>query len=654
MFANKQNGPYSLTPPARRLIPLARFLWGPLLLLGVMVGSPAQPLHHSQARAAEAEAALALASRQALLRVQNLVRANVLGLAREILETRGPVMRPTPEWLQWERQLWALYRVQGQWQKLYERTQRLPPAFPRDIRQEAQLQAVASLTVLQRGSAARSLIRMQLLATDASQQYKRRLRQSLIAAYLADDLLPEARIAMENFRRDYGSGETDWLLLGAGVLFRSGDLDAAINLLAPLDQPEARLLRLYARLGNGSLTPDEVIDRALELKASPSGKYLQREIQAVIAQANITADKLHPLVDALEIYLLAPRNPAVDGSGGGAGSGPRSGVYPQFEIADLFDIYAKIAHDEANKAGLLTGEERRWLDYAQGMPPSSTVVRKSLFAYLADGAHNSPLWPAFRQSAVDGYVDVLIDTRRTGLIAHLFGPDARLGELSLGGETGLRLFAHALDNGDFQLAAEANANLWVLPAGVDRTDWLLQAGRTDILAGKHEQGAMKLTEWVDAHRALSAAQTDAVLQPIFDLQTVEQHSLALELLHKVDALAPAGKHRREIAYWLAESYHGSGQYTTAADLFLHSALQQADGFDRWGGAARFRAAESLMAGELFNDARRLFEDMLARAESDASRNALKQKLQRLWLLESSPQNPPALEHDNRPAHPRIR
>ena len=650
MFANKQNRPYSLTPPARRLILLARFLWGPLLLLGVMVGSPAQPLHHSQERAAEAEAALALASRQALVRVQNLVRANVLGLAREILETRGPAMRPTPEWLQWERQLWALYRVQGQWQKLYERTQRLPPAFPRDIRQEAQLQAVASLTALQRESAARSLIRMQLLATDASQQYKRRLRQSLIAAYLADDLLPEARIAMENFRRDYGSGETDWLLLGAGVLFRSGDLDAAINLLAPLDQPEARLLRLYARLGNGSLTPDEVIDRALELKASPAGKFLQREIQAVIAQANITADKLHPLADALEIYLLAPRNPALDGSGGGAGSG----VYPQFEIANLFDVYAKIAHDEANKAGLLTGEERRWLDYAQGMPPSSTVVRKSLFAYLADGAHNSPLWPAFRQSAVDGYVDVLIDTRRTGLIAHLFGPDARLGELSLGGETGLRLSAHALDNGDFQLAAEANANLWVLPAGVDRTDWLLQAGRTDILAGKHEQGAMKLTEWVDAHRALSAAQTDAVLQPIFDLQTVEQHSLALELLHKVDALAPAGKHRREIAYWLAESYHGSGQYTTAADLFLHSALQQADGFDRWGGAARFRAAESLMAGGLFDDARRLFEDMLVRAESDASRNALKQKLQRLWLLESSPQNPPALEHDNRPAHPRIR
>lgn len=618
VFTNRQNGLYSLTRPAR-------FMWGPLLLLGVIGGSPAQSIP-----ADAGETASQSAPSRELLRVQNLVRANVLDLARKILETRGPALQPTPEWLQWERQLWALYRLQGRWQKLYARTQLLPPAFPRDIRQEAQLQAVAALTALHRSSAARSLIRIQLRAADASQQYKRRLRQALIAAYLADDLLPEARIAMENFRRDYGSGETDWLLLSAGVLLRSGDFAAAINLLAPFDRPEARLLRLYARLGNRSLTPDQVIDRALELRASPPGKSLRRKIQAVMARANITAGRLYPLANAIEDYLLAPApdNPALNG------------VYPQFEIADLFDVYAKIAHDAANKAGLLIGEERRWLDHARRMPPSSTVARKSLFAYLADGAQS----PDFRQSAVDGYVNVLMDTRRTGLIGQLFGPGARLGKLSLGGESSLRLSAHALDNGNFQLAAEANANLSALPAGVDRTDWLLQAGRIDILAGRHRQGAAKLAEWIESFAALNPAQTDAILQPIFDLQTVEQHPLALELLHKVDERAPAGKYRREIAYWLAESYHGGGQYTTAADLFLHSALQQAGGFDRWGEAARFRAAEALMEGGLLADARRLFEDMLARAESDASRSALRQKLQRLWLLESSPQNPLAPEH----------
>ena len=630
MFAKPQNG--------ARLTPQARFWWGPLFLrflrflrflgffgffalLGILGTSSAQPALPDAPDATQPQPTLA--HTQELLRVQNLVRANVLGLAREILETRGPAAQPTPEWLQWERQLWTLYRVQGLWRELYERTQQLPPAFPLDIRQEAQLQAVTALTALQQGSAARELIRAQLPARDTSQLHLRRLRQALIAAYLADDLLVEAHIAMRNFRRDYGVGETDWLLLSAGVLLRSGNFDGAINLLAPLDPPEARLLRLYARLGNRSLTPAQVVERALKIRDSPRGHSLAREIQAVMAEAHRATDQLQPLAGVLEDYLLAP-----------ASQNPGLGVYPRFEIADLFEVYEKIAHDEANAAGLLVGEEQRWLEHARQLPPDARVARRSLFAWLADVARASKL----RQDAMDSYVTELIDIRRTALIAQVFGPQARLGKLSLGGETGLRLSAHALDNGDFQLAAEANANLSALPAGIDRNRWLLQAGRVDIFAGRYRQGGAKLSEWIESLEGLDAQQTDTILQPIFDLQTAEQHPIALELLYQVNARAPAGGQRREIAYWIAESYHGDAQYLVAADWFLHSALQQADGFDRWGQAARFRAAEALMEGGLFGDARRLFEDMLVRADSDASRNALKQKLQRLWLLESGSAN----------------
>lgn len=603
-----------------------------LLLLGVIGNGAAQTIEPTKPINPDAGETETAPATPELMRVQNLVRANVLGLAQKILETRGPDLKPdtqpTGQWLEWERQLWALYRVRGQWQKLYERTRQLPPAFPETIHHEAQLLAVTALTALQRGSAARNLIRTQL--TDAPSQHQRRLRQALISTYLADDLLLDARIAMAYFHKDFGTGDTEWLLLSAGVLLRSGNPAAAINLLAPLTQPAARLLRLYARLGNQSLTPDQVIERALELRASPRASSLGREIQALMAEAHSTAGRLYPLADVLEDYLLTP--PPRD-------SGLRA-VYPQFDRDDLFDVYARIAGDQANKAGLLIGEELPWLDHAQQLPPNSTAARKSLFAYLAITTQN----PVLRQRAVDAYINVLIDTKRIGLLEHLFGPDTRLGELSLGGETGMRLSAAALDAGNFHLAAEANANLPTLPAGVKRTDWLLQAGRIDIFAGRHRQGAAKLDEWLESFGALSPAQADAVLQPIFDLQTVKKHSLALALLHKVDARAPAGKYRREIAYWLAESYYGSEQYTTAADLFLFSALQQADGFDRWGEAARFRAAEALMDGKLYEDARQLFEDLLARAQSDASRSTMKQRLQRLWLLQSSPPSSAAAEY----------
>ncbi len=636
MFAGENESPGQMTmvrllpisaSEKNRFLALTRRVSFPLLLLVIVTDGSAQTIAPDAANTPHTFATQPPTPE--LVRVQNLVRANVLGLAREILETRGPApattsataSEPNSEWVQWERQLWALYRAQGQWQKLYERTRELPPTVPGVVRREAQLQAINSLTALQRGSVARSMIRTQLLAMDAPQQYQRQLRQALIAAYLADDLLPEARIAMAHFRRDYGIGGTDWLLLGAGVMLRSGDADAAVNLLAPLDRPAARLLRLYARLGNQSLTPDQVIDGALELRVLPHGESLAREIQAVMAQANIVAGKLYPLADVLEEYLLTPppRNPGL------------SRVYPQFGVDDLFDVYTRIAKEEANRAGLLMGEEWRWLDHARQIPPSSTVARKSLFVYLALTTQN----PVLRQSAVDRYVDVLIDIKRMKLIKLLFSPDTRLGKLSLGGASGLRLSAAALNDGNFELAAEANANLSSLPSTVKRTDWLLQAGRVDIFAGRHQPGADKLTEWIAMFEELSAAQTDAILQPIFDLQTVQQHSLALELLDQVKERAPNKRHQREIAYWMAESYHGNGQYFIAADLFLHSALQEADGFDRWGEAARYQAAESLTEGKLYDDARRLLEDSLARAQSDERRNALKQKLQRLSLLQSS-------------------
>ncbi|MDD9873949.1 MAG: hypothetical protein OXU22_00235, partial [Gammaproteobacteria bacterium] len=561
-----------------------------------------------------------------LARVQNLVRANVLGLAQEVLEARGAAPQPTPRWLQWERQLWAVYRLRGRWQKLYERTRQLPPDFPREILREAHLQAVKALTSMSQGSAARRLIRQQLLDADAPPRHRWQLRQSLVTAYLNDDLLHEARVALERLHHDYGAWETDSLLLSAAVMLRSGDADAAVNLLAPLDQPAARLLRLYARLTNRTLAPGQVVERASALLETPQGRSVAREIRAVIAQAHLQAGAFYPLVDALEVYLLAPVARDLE----------LSGVYPHFEVPDLFDAYARVARDQVNQAGLLVGEEHAWLERARQLPPATGVGRKALFAHLAATAARGS---ALRRDALDGYVNALIDTDRIALIARLFGPGAMLGELSLGGQAGLRLAAHALSKGDFDLAAEANANLLGFPVGLDRKAWLLQAGRIDIFAGRHRRGADKLEQWVQSFSRFDAAQTDAILQPIFDLQMVGRHRLALALLHKVNERAPPGKHQREITYWLAESYAGSGQYHQAADLFLHSALQAPDSFDPWGRAARFRAAEALMDGGLFEDARRLFQDLLAGAASDASRNSLRQKLQRIRLLESGYEPP---------------
>ncbi|MGI9310570.1 MAG: hypothetical protein ACR2P7_03430 [bacterium] len=601
-----------------------------------------------------------------LTRVRNLVRANVLGLAREILETQGPPPRANDEWLAWERQLWAVYRAQRQWRRLHARVASIPPSFPAAIRREAARQAIDALNALQQGAPARALIRDQLLAADASADadnahHLRHLREALIESYLNDNLLADARIALERFRADYGARGIKWPLLAAGVLLQSGDADAAINLLAPLDQPAAKLLRLYARLRNQTLTPllaadrargllpteaDETTDETVNKKANnkpnetPAAMALRRDIHAVIAQAQREAGAPQAFAEALESYLSATELESESTS-----SPTARDIYPRFTSQDLLDAYRVIAQHEANRAGLLVGDESQWLIHATGLPDDDAITRRSLFAHVAYVAHRAApdAQSALRRRASDAYVGALIAAERAVWIARMFGADAPLGELVLGGEVGLRLAAHAVARGDYAAAADANARMVALPPTLARADWLLPAARIDILAGDYQRGAARLNQWIESFERFTPAQTDAVLQVIFDLQTAARHRLALVLLHKIDARAPRGKHRREIAYWLAESYHAEAQHRVAADWFLHSALQRADGFDRWGEAARYRAAESLQHANLFAAARRLFEDMLARADSDARRNAVQQKLQTLHLLEAASASPPANE-----------
>ena len=559
--------------------------------------------------------------------VENLLRANTLGLAQDVLETRGPPRQPTAEWSEWERRLWSIYRLGGQWEKLRERVRELPPDFPPGILREAKLQEIAALGALRRGEDARAEIRAGLLS-DEPEAHKRALRRALIAAYLADDLLDEARAAMEYFQRDYGPREPEWLLLRAGVLLRSGDAEAAASLLAPLDRPRARLLRLYARLRAGAIPPKQAAMEARELLRAPHAEPIKRDILAVIAHVNSRNPAARAA--ALERYLLTPPAPA----------GQESGLYPNFTAADLLAAYGEFAREQANAAGLLVGEEERWLEHAQGLPEKSNITRAAWFAHIAAqlaaaGEADSPL----RTRAIDGYTGVLIAVKRTGLIAEMFGEDAPLGRLRLGGAAGLRLSTDALERGDIPLASEANASLSELPSGVERREWLLHAGRIDIFAGRYRRGAVKLNEWIESFEQLTPKQADKVLKPVFDLQTAGRHELALVLLRRIEERAPPGKQTRELAYWTAESHAGRGDHRRAASLFLQSAMQKFDGLDPWGEASRFRAAEALIEAGFSADARVLLEGMLSRAAEPARRDAIRKKLQQLWLLQSDSQPP---------------
>jgi hypothetical protein len=561
-----------------------------------------------------------------LQRVRVLVRANVLGLAQSILESEGPPSLPNQQWLDWERQLWTLYRVREDWDGLYERTRQLPPAFPAAIKSEADSEAIYASIADNRGKRARSLLRKNLVSGDIAELDKRKLRKTLIESYLADNLLFEAGIAMEDYQSDYRSSAEDWLVLSAKVNLRLNDADGAVNLLAPLEFESARLLRIFARLQNNSITHDEAISRAngllAQLNDPDSSSGLPRHhVLSVILQAELDAGNQPEIIDAMEQYLIAADQE----------TSTADSVYPHYEVEDLLSAYSAFAEGAAGEAGIRTDSETKLFNHAVQLPDWNIIVRKSLFAHLLQQTKDDDL----RSQLNDLYVLALIQSERTALVSLIFGEGKPFENFELGGNAGVQLSNIALQNGDIKLAAQVSSGLTETPESVDPLDWMIHVARISIIAGDYDQGVKNLSQWIASHERLSPAQADRVLQPIFDLQTVHQHVLALDLLHQVyERIYYSTKHRREIAYWIAESYQGTEDYMKAADYFLFSAMQKENGFDQWGKAARFRAAESLQSAALLEDSRKLIEDLLANAEDEGRKIQLQHKIQELWLLES--------------------
>jgi tetratricopeptide (TPR) repeat protein len=141
-----------------------------------------------------------------------------------------------------------------------------------------------------------------------------------------------------------------------------------------------------------------------------------------------------------------------------------------------------------------------------------------------------------------------------------------------------------------------------------------------------------LQNLISEYREPNVEATDRILQVLFDMQTVDMHPQAITHFSQLLRLEIEPKQRREILYWIADSYRGIEKYDQAALLYLQSAMLPApDSMDPWAQTARYHAAESLQSSGLVDDARRIYLDLLAVTEDAARRSVLNHKIQQLWL-----------------------
>jgi tetratricopeptide (TPR) repeat protein len=194
----------------------------------------------------------------------------------------------------------------------------------------------------------------------------------------------------------------------------------------------------------------------------------------------------------------------------------------------------------------------------------------------------------------------------------------------------------ALKSADIEEATRLMSGLNSVPPGTSRLDWQLRQSRVLILGGRYDEGNEVLQGLIGEYTEPNPEATDRILQVLFDVQTVGLHAEAIEHFERLLRLDIEARRRREILFWIADSYRGLEKYEQAALLYLQSAmLPSPEAMDPWAQTARFNAAESLQLAGLVDDARRIYQGLLDVTEDPARRSVLSHKIQQLWLNQSA-------------------
>ena len=555
--------------------------------------------------------------------LKNISAAGAPGLTLKMLDQAQPkIDEDLYEWILWEQERLAILTRWQQWNQLLVRVEQLPADLPAQFKQQAATYRARAFLELGQTAAAREVLRQQLWQLDNGDaaDYES-WRRMVIQSYLADGRVEDARIALLRFDQDFDSDGDDWLHLRARVLIESRRYEQAVQLLTDKPGWEARLTRAYARFRRGDFDAAalwqevEKSTGAENLEAGERATMWALGYQAALQMAPV--DRVVALENLFRGELQSP--------------------LPLFRVPvdRLWEAYLEYAELVGNRSELLLGDDARWLELAQKAAKVTPVKARSLFAMLI-------LRSADRQVANQAAVDYLqtfgeIDVAERNLLANLFGRSQTFSSArNIPPVIRYQLVDLALKAADIEEATRLMSGLTTVPEGTSRFDWQLRQSRVLILGGRYDEGDLVLRNLISEYREPQAAATDRILQVLFDMQTVELHAQAIEHFNQLLRLEIEPKQRREILYWIADSYRGLEKYDQAALLYLQSAMLPApNSMDPWAQTARFNAAESLQLSGLVDDARRIYEELLALTDDQARRSVLNHKIQQLWLNQGS-------------------
>jgi hypothetical protein len=561
----------------------------------------------------------AVVSADSIDEVKGMARAGAPELALSMIHRFQPEYEKMPvRWASWETVSLNILEEQGRWQDIIDRIGHYPAQLPEAFSLNAQ--STRARAFLESGRPEQALPIYRSLIWNAGDDLPpedwRRWRLGIIRAYMAQGLQDQALIAWRRYEQDFPQLGTDELELRARLAMQAGHPDEAVDVLRSVDSPTVMPVLLLAQLDSGALKPKKVIAQVDATVKKTDEKTLPELWWVAASAAQASRDGRSEI-----IYLQRALQQKVP---------PEKDKLFPLDPDQLWDAYTAYGEFLGNQQGLLVGDDEAWFKLAESEKDS--LKKEAYYAVTAIEGQNKKA----REKGHAGLVKVLIDTdNSTLLLYNLYLHSANFPTVAYVPEVVRPLLAEsALERGDSQLASKLMQGISAPPAGADSFDWELRRARIHILGGNEDLGIDVLYGIVGRYKEMDAKQIDRFLQVLFDLQTLKRDKEAIALFNALQPRLTTAKQRRELLFWMADSYKSLGQNEQAGYLYLRSAtLLDGSGLDPWGQTARFFAAECLANAGLIDDSRNLYQGLL-RVTQDANRKmVLRQRLQHLQLME---------------------
>ena len=562
--------------------------------------------------------------------VDLLVQSGASTLALDVIDREQPALQINPEqWLDWERQRITLYTKNKDWRALIKRLRVLPDWVPIEFYNWSLEQIARAQIELKKTDAAlttlRKLIWVQQLGKKEHAEDRLPVwRQLVIKAYLVADNILDAEAAMLRFQQDYGNPDGAWKRLRATVLIRAGKPYDAQLLMEKESHMYSRTILYLAQLLHGKVKAKKIYNRTLKLgRKKKFSKKTRRQFWTIASRAAVLRGNYPAAINAMQQALLLLKEKEQL-------SQQEKLLFPVSgqQLWALYETYGKAL---ANSSQLLIGNDEAWFSRANKLVSKKPLQAMALSAALAALTNRD----STRLSAHDLFASLLNKNKKQGLklLSRLYVDAEHVDKVAyLPEELRHLMIDRALSLSDVGTASRLISSVNAPPKGADVLFWKMRRARILILAGELDKGINALREILKNVEELESKPMDRIMQVLFDLQTVGRHKEAIELFSKLPLKGHPGQIRREVLYWIADSYKEQKEYLQAARFYLNSAgLLDSKAMDPWGQTARYHAADMLLEAGSYKDSGTIYRRLLAITKEPGRKVVLKNKIQQIWL-----------------------